>query len=318
MTSRERVLKSLAHEEPDRVPFNLRPSDEMRKRLQEEQGDSSIDFAGFFDHDIRYVRIALPKRPESTPITEWVPRPTAGDIAGCREQTRLLHERDLAVCGAYACGVFEQAKHWFGDAETLILPSEDPPRLARELDRITEWKMTVYGAYAQAEVDIVWIGDDLGSQKSLIMSPSQYRQWYRPRHARIIEHLRKIQPDIRVAFHCCGYVTTLIPDLIDIGVDILEAVQAECMDIAQLKREYGGDISFWGGVGAQSVLARTTPEQVIEGVRKTLAVMAPGGGYIAAPCHTLTEEVPWESVLAFHKAMREYGAYPCPGTRTPG
>ena len=101
--------------------------------------------------------------------------------------------------------------------------------------------------------------------------------------------------------------------LIGIGIDILEAVQAECMDIDMLKREFGKDLSFWGGVGAQSVLARTTPQQVIEGVCRTLASMSPGGGYIAAPCHTLTEEVAWESAVAFHKAVQRYGAYPFPG-----
>ena len=85
------------------------------------------------------------------------------------------------------------------------------------------------------------------------------------------------------------------------------------MDIAQLKREFGQDIAFWGGVGAQSVLASREPEDVIEGVRRTLRIMAPGGGYLAAPCHTLMEEVPWSSVLAFHQAMRTYGAYPRPG-----
>jgi len=94
---------------------------------------------------------------------------------------------------------------------------------------------------------------------------------------------------------------------------VLEAVQAETMDLGELKREFGRDISFWGGVGAQSVLARTTPEQVTEGVRETLRTMAPGGGYIAAPCHTLTDEVPWESVVAFHEAIVRYGSYPDPG-----
>ena len=313
MTSRERVLRALAHEEPDRVPYNLRPSDEMRKRLQEEQGDPNIDFADFFGHDIRYVSIPLPECPADVPQREWVPRPDPEDIARCREQTKRLQARGLAVCGFYACGVFEQAKHWFGDAETLIMPFEEPARLERELGRITEWKMAVYGAYAQAGVDIVWIGDDLGTQKNLVMSPDQYRQWYRPCHVAIVEHLAKLRLDVRIAFHCCGYVTTLIPDLIDIGIDVLEAVQAECMDIGQLKREFGKDISFWGAVGAQSVLARTTPAQVMDGVRKTLAIMAPGGGYIAAPCHTLTQEVAWESVRAFHEAIQRYGGYPCPG-----
>jgi uroporphyrinogen decarboxylase len=190
------------------------------------------------------------------------------------------------------------------------MPFEDPSCLERELDRITRWKADVYGAYVRAGVDIVWMGDDLGTQQSLIMSPAQYRQWYRPCHERIVRSLRSVRPDVRIAFHCCGFVTTLIPDLIEMGVDVLEAVQAECMDIGRLKRDFGGHLAFWGAVGAQSVLARTTPQQVMEGVRRTLAIMAPGGGYVAAPCHTLTEEVPWENVVAFHEALRHYGAYP--------
>ena len=310
MTPRERVLKTLNHEEPDRVPFNLRPSSEMRERLRRLQGDPDVDFAEFFEHDVRYVRIALPQRPDDAPAPEWLPCPTDEDVAKCAEEVEALHARSLAVCGAYACGVFEQAKHWLGDAATLVMPFDDPDRLRATLDTITEWKLALYGAYARAGTDIVWIGDDLGAQKGLIMSPGQYRRWYRPYHTRIIETLRGIRPDVRIAFHCCGHVTPLVPDLIEIGVDILEAVQAECMDIAFLKREYGRDLSFWGGVGAQSVLARTTPEQVTEGVRWTLSVMAPGGGYIAAPCHTLTEEVPWESVIAYHEAVKRYGAYP--------
>lgn len=309
MPSRERVLRALAHEEPDRVPHNLRPSEEMVARLRQEQNDPHLDFADFFGHDIRYVGIPLPERPADVPKREWVPRPAAHDIAKCRGRAKVLQGRGLAVCSSYACGVFEQAKMWYGDAETLTMPHEDPARLERELDRITEWKMDIYAAYAEAGVDIVWMGDDLGMQRNLIMSPDQYRRWYRPCHLRIMERLRQTRSDVHIAFHCCGYVTTLIADLIDMGIDVLEAVQAECMDIGQLKREFGRELSFWGAVGAQSVLARTTPAQVIEGVRRTLAIMAPGGGYIAAPCHTLTEEVPWESVLAFHEAIRRYAAY---------
>jgi uroporphyrinogen decarboxylase len=314
MTSRERVLTTLARREPDRVPYNLRPSEEMRARLRQESGDEAVDFADHFRHDVRYVGIPLPACPKDVPNREWTPHPTAADIAACRQKTAELQARGLAVCAAYACGVFEQAKHRLGDAETLTLPFEDPARLERELDRITEWKMAVYGAYVAAGTDIAWIGDDLGMQRNLIMSPEHYRRLYRPRHQCIVQHLRAIRPDVRIAFHCCGFVTTLIPDLIELGIDVLEAVQAECMDLAQLKREFGCDLSFWGGVGAQSVLARTTPAQVTEGVRRTLATMAPGGGYIAAPCHTLTEEVPWESVVAFHEAVQRYGAYPAPGS----
>jgi len=315
MDSRTRVMKTLAHEIPDRVPYNLRPSDEMVARLRKEQSESALDFADFFEHDIRYVYLQLPDCPAGVDITEWVPRPDPGDIDVCRDRVRLLHKRGLAVCGSYFCGVFEQMKEWFGDVGTLTMPFDNPILLENALDRITDWKISIYGAYVQAGVDIVWIGDDLGMQQNLIMRPEQYRKWYRPCHARIVNELRKIRPEVRIAFHCCGFVTTLIPDLIELGIDILEAVQAECMDIRFLKKEYGRALSFWGGVGAQSVLARTTPEEVMEGVHRTLEIMAPGGGYIAAPCHTLTEEVEWESVIAFHQAVRRYGVYPAEVTQ---
>jgi len=311
VTSRERVLTTLEHQEPDRVPYNLRPAPEMREMLRAQAGD--VDFAEHFGHDVRYVALALPRRPEEVPEAEWTPRPTEQDIATVAEAARALQERGLAVCGMYACGVYEQAKHWVGDEATMMGPYEDPKGFGEVLDRITDWKCSIYGAYAAAGTDLVWMGDDLGTQRSLVMSPEQYREWYRPRHRRIVEHIRSIRPEVKIAFHCCGHVTPLIPDLIEIGIDVLEAVQAETMDIGGLKREFGRDLAFWGAVGAQSVLARTTPEQVIEGVRRTLRVMSPGGGYIAAPCHSLTEEVPWASVLAFHEAMNTYGSYPRPG-----
>ena len=311
MTSRERVLTTLGHREPDRVPFNLRPAPELVRRLQAEAGD--VEFAAYFGHDVRYVGLPARPRPEGVRETEWTPRPTAQEIAAVARVAAAIQEKGPAVCGAYACGIYEQAKAWLGDEAAMVAPHEQPRQFGDLLDRITEWKCAVYGAYAAAGADIVWMGDDLGTQRSLVMSPAQYREWYRPRHRRIVEHLRAVRPEVKVAFHCCGHVTPLVRDLIEIGVDVLEAVQAEAMDIAFLKREFGRDLSFWGAVGAQSVLARTTPTQVIEGVRGTLRVMAPGGGYIAAPCHTLTEEVPWESVLAVHEAMRRHGMYPAPG-----
>ena len=312
MTPRDRVLTALNHQEPDRVPWNFRVVDDLLAKFRTIHGDA--DVAEHFAHDIRYVRFEMPKLPGATPPDdEWPDPPSAESIAAVAETTRRLHARGLAVCGAYVCGVYEHAKWWFGEVETMVAPYEQPKAFVALLDRLTDWKASLYAAYTAAGVDITWMGDDLGTQRSLAMSPTVYRDWYKPRHRRIVEHIRSIRSDVKIAFHCCGHVTPLIRDLIEIGIDVLEAVQPETMNIAKLKREFGRDICFWGGVGAQSVLARTTPAQVIEGVRETLRIMAPGGGYIAAPCHTLTEEVPWESLAAFHEAMKTYGAYPNPG-----
>lgn len=314
MTSRERVLATVEHREPDRVPFNLRLAPEMAQRLGQRLGTE--DYPKFFRHDVRYVALSLPPCPPGVSPLEWTPRPHRADLAQLSQAVRALHERGLATCSAYVCGVFEQAKEWLGDETALVAPYESPQEFAALLERITEWKCAVYGAYAEAGVDIVWIGDDLGTQRSLVMSPQQYRAWYRPHHEHIVNSLRRRRPTVKIAFHSCGHVYPLVGDLIEIGVDILEAVQAETMDLALLKREFGRDLCFWGGVGAQSVL-QGSPEQVTEGVRATLRLMAPGGGYIAAPCHTLTEEVALDNILAFHQALARYGAYPRPGEAPP-
>jgi len=306
MTSRQRVQTALRHQASDRIPFNLRPGPAIKERFRQEFGDS--DFAEHFAHDIRYVSYALPDCRGDLPLQEWTPVPDVNSIEDVKASVRVLHERELCVCGGYICGVFEQAKAWLGDEAALIAPYENTAGFGELLDKITAWKQTLYGVYANAGVDIVWIGDDLGAQRSLIMSPAQYHRCYHPCHEQIVNHLRAIRPEVKIAFHCCGCVTPLIPDLIGLGIDILEAVQPEAMDIAQLKREFGQDITFWGGIGAQSVL-QGTPQDVMRGVRETLRIMAPAGGYIAAPCHTLTEEVPWENVVAFHEAMDRYGNY---------
>lgn len=310
MTSRERVLTAITHREPDRVPYNLRPGPEILEHFFQEFGDQ--DFADHFSHDIRYISFKLPEKPDGVSAVEWTPIPDKKTFVGLAQVTKDLQERGLAVCGAYQCGVYEQAKHWLGDEEAMVAPYEDPAGFAEILERITDWKSALYGVYARAGADIVWIGDDLGTQRALVMSPALYREWYRPRHQRIIQYLRSIRKDIKIAFHSCGNITPLIPELLELGIDILEAVQAEAVDIAGLKREFGRDLTFWGGVGAQSVL-RLPAAKMVEGIRQTLRIMAPGGGYIAAPCHTLTEEVPWENIVAFYEALRIYGAYPYPG-----
>jgi len=219
MTSRQRVLAAIAHQEPDRVPFNLRPDPEITARFRQEFGDG--DFAEHFGHDVRYVGYALPDRPVEVPEVGWTPTPDEQAIAAAEAATRALHDRGLAVCGAYYCGVFEQAKRWLGEEATMVAPYENPSEFRELLERITEWKMALYGAYVTAGVDIVWMGDDLGTQRSLVMSPEQYREWYRPCHQQIVQRLRSLRQDVRIAFHCCGHVTPLIPDLIESGIDIL-------------------------------------------------------------------------------------------------
>jgi uroporphyrinogen decarboxylase len=149
----------------------------------------------------------------------------------------------------------------------------------------------------------------VATQRGLMMSLAHWREFLKPRLAAVIADTRKARGDVLIRYHCDGDPSEIIPDLIEIGVDTLNPVQPECMDIAWLKREYGGDLSFWGAVGIQSTLPFGTPAQVRQTIRTTIEQMAAGGGLYLSPTHILQADVPWENLLAFVEAAKEFGKY---------
>lgn len=140
-------------------------------------------------------------------------------------------------------------------------------------------------ACARAGVDILCLGDDIGTQSRLMMSPATYRRWLQPRLRRVIETAKVINPGIVVQYHDCGHVTGLIPDLIAAGIDVLNPVQPESMDFAEIHRRFGGGLSFDGAIGTQTVMPFGSPAEVRAEVHRVLAIAGPAGGLVACP-HT--------------------------------
>lgn len=159
-------------------------------------------------------------------------------------------------------------------------------------------------------VDAVFCTDDLGTQQGPMLSPEIYRKLIKPRQARLFAHLKRRVPQL--IFHSCGSVRWVIPDLIEIGVDALNPVQVSAlgMDSAELKRDFGRDLAFWGGgCDTQRVLGRGTPAQVREEVKRRIGDLAPGGGFVFCQVHNIQPEVPPENVVAMLEAAAELGAY---------
>ena len=129
-----------------------------------------------------------------------------------------------------------------------------------------------------------------------------WREFVGPRFARICRAAK--ERGLLVSLHTCGNVEALIPDMIEAGVDVLDPFQPEAMDIAALRERYRGRLAFWGGLSVQQTLPFGSPEDVRRETRRLLATFAPGGGYILAPAHALTGDVPWENVLAFLEVAR--------------
>jgi uroporphyrinogen decarboxylase len=159
-------------------------------------------------------------------------------------------------------------------------------------------------------VDLVFVHDDLATQESLMMSPQIYREIIKPRHKKIFD-LIKNMTRAKIIYHCDGAIYPLIQDFIEIGVDVLNPVQvsAKGVDTDALKREFGDQLCFWGGIDTSYVLPKGSVEDVREEVRKRIDHLKKGGGYVVAPVHNILDEVPPENIVAMYQSAINVGTY---------
>ena len=182
----------------------------------------------------------------------------------------------------------------------------DPDLAAALLDHLTGSGIECATRLALAGIDILHTGDDVGMQRGMMMSPELWRQWLKPRLREIISAAKKVNADLLAFYHSDGNIEPIIPELIEIGIDILNPVQPECMDPAQLKREYGDRLAFWGTIGTQTTMPFGTPEEVKATIKERIETVGQGGGLLLAPTHVIEPDVPWENVIAFFEAIEEY------------
>lgn len=223
-----------------------------------------------------------------------------------RKQVRLLHEADRAAMGGMQCTIWETAWYMRGMENLMCdMKSEDPMAEAL-LDRVADLAVLRASSYAKAGADAIFLGDDIGTQSTLMMSEGMYAEWLKPRLKRVIDAARDINPEIIVFYHSCGHVTEFIPHLIKAGIDVLNPVQPECMDFRELHGRYGDRLSFHGTIGTQSVMPFGTPEEVRRTVFDNLDAAGEKGGLYVCPTHLLEPEVPVENVIAYINACAEY------------
>ena len=261
--------------------------------------------------------------PLSGPITRddievypWPDPVDPGRFEGMKERATHVHEVDgrATVVGSLCAGVTEMHFRLRGYEDGYMDMALDPD-LARALMRkITDLKLAYWEQVLDEigpDIDIAAEADDLGAQHAPLFSPEVYRDIVKPLHREIVE-LIKGRSNARFFLHSCGAIRELIPDLIDIGVDVLNPVQVSAagMETAELKATFGDDITFWGGtVDPQKTLARGTPEEVHEETVRRIDELKPGGGFVIASIHNMQAQVPVENILAFWEAVEEAGTY---------
>ena len=203
---------------------------------------------------------------------------------------------DIFEASWYLCGL-----------DNMLMSFYDNEEFAQALlDRMTDFKAKLAAKWAQAGIDILVTGDDVGTQKGMMMAPEQYRTWLKPRLKRVIDAAKAENPDILIHYHSDGNIEEIIDDLVEAGVEILNPIQPECMDPDQIIQKYRGRLSFNGSVGTQTTMPFASSDEVAAVCRARLELTKDTGGMILAPTHLIEPEVPIENVDAFVQAVREY------------
>jgi uroporphyrinogen decarboxylase len=237
--------------------------------------------------------------------------------ARLREQAKYLYEKtDYALVGSAIIGggIFEQPARTMGLEDFFVALVTEPKFADRLMSQITEIYIESCNNYLEQVGEYLHIftyWDDVGSQNAWLISPDIYRKIVKPKQRRLLEP-SKSKTDAKVYYHSCGAVYDLIPDLIELGFDILNPVQvsARGMDTRRLKEEYGRDIVFWGGgADTQHVLPFGRPDEVADEVKRRIDDLAPGGGFVFAAVHNIQAFVPPENMVTMFETALEYGKY---------
>lgn len=223
------------------------------------------------------------------------------------EAARVVREfkNDYWIVGVTVTTIFETAWALRGYERTLADFVENPGLTERLLEIPFRYHLAAAKKLTELGVDMIWIGDDVGAQNGMLMSSKTWRRFLRPRLAEFIATVKGINPNLKVAYHSDGHILPIIPELIDIGIDILNPVQPRSMNPAEVKRRFGDRLSFWGTIDEQHTLPFASPEAVAAEVRERISTVGRSGGLIIGPTHHVQLDTPMENFRAMVAAIIE-------------
>ena len=228
------------------------------------------------------------------------------DFSDLEKQAAQIHaEGKIAISGGGS--MYEPAWAIRGYEQFLMDIAGQPAWAECLLERLMEQNMIRAEAYARAGADLIITGDDVASQENLMFSPDCWRKLMLARWRKVWGRIKEINPDCIIWYHSDGNIIAIIGDLIEAGVDILNPLQPECLDVDAIYKRYGDRLTFSGCIGTQSTMPFGSPADVRARVREVIEKYGKKGGLIVAPTHSLEPEVPLENIDALFAACREYG-----------
>ena len=224
-----------------------------------------------------------------------------------RESEWVIREfgNDYWIVGVTVTTLFETAWALRGYDRLMMDMALDPDLAGRILDIPCAYHLAAACRLVEMGVDMIWVGDDVGAQQVMLISPDLWRKSLKPRMSVFIRTLKEINPELKVAYHSDGNIYPIIEDLIEIGVDVLNPIQPACMDPARLKTEFGDRLCFWGTIDEQHTLPFGTPDDVREEVARRLRTIGKDGGLILGPTHHTQLDTPLENFWSMVEAIRD-------------
>ncbi len=223
------------------------------------------------------------------------------------EASRVIKDNkgEYWIVGVTPTTIFETAWALRGYEQLLIDMATEPAIAERVLDLPYHYHMAVTQHLVRLGVDMIWLGDDVGGQNSMLMSPKMWQHYLKPRMAELIASLKAINPQIKVAYHTDGVVYPIIPELIEIGIDVLNPIQPLAMDPAKLKANFADQLCFWGSLDLQQTLPFGTPADVKKEIMARLKTIGQDGGLIIGPTHNLQLDTPLENFWTMVDTIRQ-------------
>lgn len=239
------------------------------------------------------------------------PDPLAPQRFQLARENIAKYSKDYAIIGDLEATIFELAWNLMGLEDFLMGMFTEEAHIDAILDGCMNFNIQIAEQLVDLGCEMIWLGDDVGTQSNLMISPQVYRRSLKPRLTKVIQAIKARNSSVKVAYHSCGAISGLIPDLIEAGIDVLNPLQPKAtgMDLGRLKKEYGKDIAFFGGIDVQGVLPNGTVEDVRNEVKLRISQAGENGGFVIAPAHNIQPDTSVENVLAMYEAVFEFGKY---------
>ena len=331
MTHKERVTTALHHRQPDMVPYQIGFTQKAHAKMVDYYGDPQ--FAAKIGNHFLGLSPLLPGQwtqdgnfytdefgvtwnrsvdkdignPDGGVVDEHnvdaYEFPDPHDPARYAQfDNAIKTQADKFVICNLGFSLFERSWTLVGMAKVLMDMVERPEFVEKLFDKILAFNLGIIEESVKFDIDAMMFGDDWGQQRGLIMGPVFWRRLIKPRIRQMYQAAKNSGKFVLI--HSCGDVKQLFPDLIECGLDCFNPFQPEVMDVVEMKKQFGRDLSFYGGISTQRTLPYGTPDDVREEVKRNCAKVGENGGYIAAPAHSIPGDAPPENIHAMLQVLK--------------